>query len=43
MSVLQVLIEPRQQIPGGKKIFTNAMLKAMIVPCSLSSCCIWAS
>ena len=32
MSMLENLIEPKTQIPEERKIFTNAMLKAMIVP-----------
>ncbi len=32
MSFLQTLIEPPQSVPEDRKIFSNAMLKAMIVP-----------
>lgn len=32
MHFLLALIEPKQQLPDGQKIFTNAMLKAMIIP-----------
>ena len=32
MHFLLNLIEPKQQLPDGQKVFTNAMLKAMIIP-----------
>ena len=32
MSIIQVLIEPRQQIDEERKRFSDAALKAMIVP-----------
>ena len=32
LSYLLRLTEPKQQIPEEKKVFSNALLKAMIVP-----------